>query len=90
MTKQLFNNGRKEGDPTIRTIGYKQFQSILDFSKQHPTDVPEEQWLTFEKGKFRLIDNSNGQCTYVDFDDLDVAITYLKEDAEDGNADKHF
>lgn len=73
----------------IKTIGVKQFYKIIYFSKQKIEEVPREQWLTFDRGKFLVIDNRLGQCDVREFSSVSEAITYSKGVGGNGITNNH-
>lgn len=63
----------------IRTINVHNFKAIIDNWHKNPKLIPKKQWLTFDRGLFLVIDNTQGNCCVHEFSDVDAAIAFSKE-----------
>lgn len=63
----------------IRTINVHNFKAIIENWHVNPKMIPREQWMTFNRGLFLVIDNTKGECTVHEFTNVDAAIAFSKE-----------
>ncbi len=63
----------------IRTINVHNFKAVIENWHVNPKMIPRKQWMTFDRGFFLVIDNTEGKCQIHRFTDVDAAISFSKE-----------